>query len=55
VLTLIGLSEALKTTIALIAIFGVFFPLLVQGLIMFAVSVARGEKAANDERRGRRQ
>jgi hypothetical protein len=52
---LIALSEATKVTIALIAVFGVFFPVLVQGLIMFAISVGRGEKAANDERRGRRQ
>lgn len=54
-LTLIGLSQAAKVTIGLIAIFGVGFPILVQGLIMFAVSVARGERAANEARRAHRR
>lgn len=54
-LTVIGLSEAAKVTIGLIAVFGVGFPLLVQGLIAFAVSVARGERADNEARRARRR
>lgn len=54
-LTVIGMSEALKVTLGLGIIFGVAFPLLVQGLIMFAISVGRGEKAANEERRARRR
>lgn len=54
-LTVIGMSQALTVTIGLVAVFGVGFPLVVQGLIMFAVSVARGERAANEERRARRR
>jgi hypothetical protein len=55
VLTVIGLSPAWSFSIGLIAVFGIGFPLLVQGLIMFAASVARGEKKANEERRNRRR
>jgi hypothetical protein len=55
VLTVIGLSEAWKVSLGLAIVFGVAFPVLVQGLIMFAASVARGEKAANEERRNRRR
>jgi hypothetical protein len=55
VLTVIGMSEAFKVTAALIIVFGVAFPVLVQGLIAFAISVARGERAANEARRNRRR
>ena len=42
-------DEALKVTIVQLAIWVVFFPVLVQGLIVYAVVLARGEKRANDE------
>ena len=40
----IALSEAAKTTLAYIAVWFVFVPALVTGLIVFAVIQARGEK-----------
>jgi hypothetical protein len=55
VLTLIGLSQAWKMTLGLVVVFFVAFPILVQGLILFAVSVARGEREANEARKRRRQ
>jgi hypothetical protein len=55
VLTVIGLSEAWKFTLGLVVVFFVAFPILVQGLILFAISVAKGERAANEERRNRRR
>jgi hypothetical protein len=55
VLTLIGLSEAWKMTLGLVVVFFVAFPILVQGLIMFAASVARGEHEANERRKNRRR
>ncbi len=52
----LALSEAAKTTIALVAVWFVFIPALVTGLIVFAVIQARGEKAAYEEiRRSRRR
>jgi len=52
----LALSEAAKTTIALIAIWFVLIPALVTGLIVFAVIQARGEKATYEEiRRSRRR
>jgi hypothetical protein len=48
---LLALSEAWKTDIALIAVFGVAFPALVQGMIMFAVAVAKGEGVEDRENR----
>ena len=50
------LASSLGDSIGLIAIFFVLFPVVVQGLIMFAAAQAMGEKRANDEyklRRGR--
>jgi hypothetical protein len=55
VLTLLGLSEAWKVSLGLIVVFFVAFPILVQGLIMFAVAVARGEHEANEQRMNRRR
>lgn len=43
-----ALSYAAQVTIALIVVFGVVFPLIVQGLLMFAGAVAGGEKRQND-------
>jgi hypothetical protein len=50
------LASSLGDSLGLIAVFFVLFPVLVQGLIMFAGAVAMGEKRENDEyklRRGR--
>jgi hypothetical protein len=52
--TLVALSEAAKTTLALIGIFGVLFPALVTGLIIFAVAQAMAERQQNIERRSGR-
>jgi len=45
----LALSEAVKTTIALIAIWFVGVPALVTALIVLAVVQARGEKATYEE------
>jgi hypothetical protein len=52
---LIALSDAWKASIALIAVFGVVFPALVTGLIMFAVAQAAAERQDNLERRAKRR
>jgi site-specific recombinase len=52
--TLMAISEAVKTDIALIGIFGVVFPGLVTGLIVFAVAQAMAEHSQNLERRSGR-
>jgi hypothetical protein len=49
--TLMALSEATKTDIALIGVFGIVFPALVTGLIIFAVAQAVAERQQNIERR----
>lgn len=41
------LASALSTTIALIGLFGVVFPLLALGLITFAAAQSLGERAEN--------
>jgi hypothetical protein len=46
--SILALDYAWKVSIALIVVFGVVFPLIVQGLLMFAGGVAKGEQAAND-------
>lgn len=48
---LIALSEAWKVTIALVGLFGVIFPALVTGLIIFAAAQAVAERQQNLERR----
>ena len=48
---LIALSDAWKASIALIAVFGVIFPALMTGLIVFAVAQAAAERQQNLERR----
>jgi hypothetical protein len=52
---LIALSEAWKASIALIAVFGVVFPALVTGLIVFAIAQAAAERQQNLERRAKRR
>ena len=51
---LMALSEAWTFSIALIAIFGVIFPGLMTGLIVFAVAQALGERQQNEARRHKR-
>ena len=51
---LIALSDAWKASIALIAVFGVIFPALVTGLLVFAVAQAMAERRENFERRAKR-
>jgi hypothetical protein len=48
---IIALDEAVKADLALIAIFGVLFPALVTGLIVFAVAQSMAERAENVSRR----
>ena len=51
---LVALSEAWKVSIALIGLFGVVFPALVTGLIIFAAAQAMAERQQNlDRRHGR--
>jgi len=52
---LLAASEAFKVTFVSLLIWVVFFPVLVQGLIVYAVILARGEKRANDEYRRRHE
>jgi hypothetical protein len=47
---LFALSEAWKVTIALVGLFGVVFPALVTGLIIFAAAQAVAERQHNLER-----
>jgi len=51
---LFALSEAWKVTIALLGLFGVVFPAIVTGLIIFAAAQAMAERQQNIERRARR-
>jgi hypothetical protein len=54
--TVLALSDAVKTDIGLIAVFGVIFPALVTGLVLFAAAQAAAERRQNVERRhGRRE
>jgi F0F1-type ATP synthase membrane subunit c/vacuolar-type H+-ATPase subunit K len=50
----LALSDAWKASIALIAVFGVIFPALATGLIVFAVAQAAAEREENLERRAKR-
>jgi predicted anti-sigma-YlaC factor YlaD len=52
--TLLALSEAWKASLALIFIFGVLFPAIVTGLIVFAIGQAMAERQQNLARRSRR-
>jgi hypothetical protein len=45
---------AFQVTLVAILLWVILFPLLVQGLIVYAVVVARGEKRQNEEYRRRR-
>jgi hypothetical protein len=46
---LLAVSEAFKVTLVSLIIWVVVFPVLVQGLIVYAIAQARGEKRQNDE------
>jgi hypothetical protein len=48
-------DKALVVTIVSVAVWFVFFPLLVNGLVVYAVIQGRGEKRANEELRRRRE
>jgi hypothetical protein len=48
---LLAMSEALKTTIAFIAVWFVVFPAIVTGLIVFAIIQTIGEARQNRENR----
>jgi hypothetical protein len=48
--TLMALSEAWQTTLALLGIFAVVFPSLVTGCIVFAAAQAASERQQNLER-----
>jgi hypothetical protein len=48
-------DKALTTTIVDILIWFIVFPVLVQGLILYAVIQARGDKRANQEAIRRRE
>jgi hypothetical protein len=54
VLELFLLDDAAKATIALIGVFGIVFPALVTGLIIFAAAQAAAERQENVARRSRR-
>ena len=51
---LVALSDAWTFSLGLIFIFGVLFPALVTGLIIFAVAQSLGERQENEARRNRR-
>ena len=53
-LELFALDDAAKATLALIGVFGVVFPALVTGLIIFAAAQAAAERQENIARRARR-
>ena len=46
---LFAVEPAVSHTLTSLAIWLVLFPVLVQGLILYAIVLARGEKRANDE------
>jgi hypothetical protein len=48
-------DKATTTTLIDIAVWGIAFPALVTGLIVYAVVQARGEKRSNEELRRRRE
>ena len=52
---LVALSDAWTFSLGLIFIFGVLFPALVTGLIVFAVIRAIGERQENEENRRHRR
>jgi hypothetical protein len=54
-IVLLALSDAAKTTIALVGIFGVLFPAIVTGLIIFAVAQAMAERQQNIARQAGRE
>jgi hypothetical protein len=48
-------DDALRVTLVSLAIWVGLFPILVQGLIIYAVILARGEKRENEAFRRRRE
>jgi len=54
-ITFLALSQAAQTTIAALAVWGVLFPAIVTGLIIYGVVQAFGERRADKEARNRRR
>jgi hypothetical protein len=52
--TIVLLSEAWKTSLTGIAIWGILFPALVTGLIAYAIVQVLGERRENEAARNRR-
>jgi hypothetical protein len=52
---LLAADKALVVTIVSVFVWFIFFPLLVNGLVVYAVIQGRGEKRANEELRRRRE
>ena len=48
-------DKALVVTIVAVFVWFIFFPLRVNGLVVYAVIQGRGEKRANEELRRRRE
>jgi hypothetical protein len=48
-------SDSLAVTLVNLAIWAVLFPVLVQGLIVYALVLVRGEKRANDAYKARHE
>jgi hypothetical protein len=48
-------SYSFQVTIVAIALWVILFPLLVQGLIVYAIIIGRGERRQNEEYRRRRE
>jgi len=51
----VAVDHALRVTLVSLAIWVVLFPVLVQGLIIYAVVQAKGEKRQNEAFRRRRE
>jgi Na+-translocating ferredoxin:NAD+ oxidoreductase RnfE subunit len=53
--TLLAFSEAVQTDLALIGVFGILFPAIVTGCIVFAVAQATAERQQNQRRQNGRR
>jgi hypothetical protein len=52
---LVFADYSFEVTVVAIALWVILFPLLVQGLIAYAVMISRGERRQNEEYRRRRE
>ena len=53
--TMLLADYAFQVTVVAILLWVILFPLLVQGLIVYAVMIGRGERRQNEEYRRRRE